>query len=438
MGRAGRGQGPLRGRTEQANTLARYVRDLTADRTGDELHAQYGGVKSVWSEYRSGAKIIPWERLEELIKDRFPHAPERETELQTARRRRNAALRAQTELSSAAVAPPSAPASSPGRERAAPGGERPANNSLTSEDVPGPPSEQSAHEEPALEGDGSGDRARTVPGKEVTGGSQSGAGPADGATLDPAAGTGTNPLLPAGTGTDLLPRTGTETPRPPAGTGAGSRPSATPASPSTAGPSGSRPAGAPDGSRPNTRGGWRRWRTPAQWAALLALLAAVVVANQNQQPRHGEDTAAPAVTASPNGLSLPSDLNLPSSSLPGAPATAAVTPSGEAASPLSASGPAASVPTPGRIAPSSPAGGVPPAAAAAPGGPTVAATGAHLYRITPDHAAVEEYTGKDGAWTKVRGAAGSIFTSATTLYATDPASGDIEQYDRGRGTWTRI
>ncbi|WP_030558608.1 hypothetical protein, partial [Kitasatospora aureofaciens] len=31
-----------------------------------------------------------------------------------------------------------------------------------------------------------------------------------------------------------------------------------------------------------------------------------------------------------------------------------------------------------------------------------------------------------------------IFTSATTLYATDPASGDIEQYDRGRGTWTRI
>ncbi len=150
----------------------------------------------------------------------------------------------------------------------------------------------------------------------------------------------------------------------------------------------------------------------------------------------GTGSAAPA--ASPNGLSLPSDLNLPSSSLPGSPGTAAVTPSGEVASPLSASGPAAPVPTSGRTAPSSPAGGVPPAAAAVPDGPTVAATGAHLYRITPGHTAVEEYTGKDGAWAKVRGAASGIFTSATTLYATDPASGDIEQYDRGRGTWTRI
>ncbi|MGW3045447.1 hypothetical protein ACWC9T_36700 [Kitasatospora sp. NPDC001159] len=46
----------------------------------------------------------------------------------------------------------------------------------------------------------------------------------------------------------------------------------------------------------------------------------MVVANQYQRPRHGEDTAAPSVTASPGGLSPPSDLNPPPS-----PTTAAST-----------------------------------------------------------------------------------------------------------------
>ncbi|MFD8787881.1 hypothetical protein [Kitasatospora sp. NPDC059599] len=81
---------------------------------------------------------------------------------------------------------------------------------------------------------------------------------------------------------------------------------------------------------------------------------------------------------------------------------------------------------------------------------TVAATGSRLYRITPDHQAVEEYTGKGDTWVKVRGATSRIYTSRSTLYATDRTTGDIWQYDPAHkdtgsdhpagvdGPWTRI
>ncbi|WP_033356401.1 hypothetical protein, partial [Kitasatospora aureofaciens] len=67
-----------------------------------------------------------------------------------------------------------------------------------------------------------------------------------------------------------------------------------------------------------------------------------------------------------------------------------------------------------------------------------AATGDHLYGVSVNHFGVFEYTGAGDGWTQVRGATDRVFTSRTTLYATDLTTGDIEQYDRGRGTWTRI
>ncbi|MET9995235.1 hypothetical protein ABZ061_37525 [Streptomyces mutabilis] len=65
------------------------------------------------------------------------------------------------------------------------------------------------------------------------------------------------------------------------------------------------------------------------------------------------------------------------------------------------------------------------------------ATSSHLYRITPDGQA-QEYTGKAGVWTVVRRGTERIFTSPTTLYATDGKTGNIEQYDHAKKTWTVI
>ncbi|ARF83349.1 hypothetical protein ACIG0C_36460 [Kitasatospora aureofaciens] len=102
-------------------------------------------------------------------------------------------------------------------------------------------------------------------------------------------------------------------------------------------------------------------------------------------------------------------------------------------------------------APSTPAPVPAPAPAPADSGTSVAATGSRLYRIAPDHTAVEEYTGKGDTWVKVRGATRAIYTSRSTLYATDRTTGDIWQYDPARkntggephqagvdGPWIRI
>ncbi|GGU92113.1 hypothetical protein GCM10010502_51830 [Kitasatospora aureofaciens] len=62
----------------------------------------------------------------------------------------------------------------------------------------------------------------------------------------------------------------------------------------------------------------------------------------------------------------------------------------------------------------------------------------HHVRGARDRGRVALYTGAGDGWTQVRGATDRVFTSRTTLYATDLTTGDIEQYDRGRGTWTRI
>ncbi|MFJ8193983.1 hypothetical protein ACIQ8D_30125, partial [Streptomyces sp. NPDC096094] len=73
------------------------------------------------------------------------------------------------------------------------------------------------------------------------------------------------------------------------------------------------------------------------------------------------------------------------------------------------------------------------------GGPGAefAATAKRLYGVSPDHSGVYEYTGSGHEWRKVRGATSRIYTSGSTLYATD-LRGDIHQYDRAHNTWKRI
>ncbi|MFF3006506.1 RICIN domain-containing protein [Kitasatospora sp. NPDC057940] len=69
MGSAGRPQGQLKGETEQANALARFVREVTGGATVRELAQRYPAGKTSWSEYRSAEKDIPWHLLERLVHD---------------------------------------------------------------------------------------------------------------------------------------------------------------------------------------------------------------------------------------------------------------------------------------------------------------------------------------------------------------------------------
>ncbi|MGW6704033.1 ricin-type beta-trefoil lectin domain protein [Streptomyces sp. NPDC054956] len=107
MSRPGRPPGPLKGRTDEANALAQFLRDLTAEYTVSQLEQRYEGSRSVWSEYRSGQKIIPLSRLKRVVEDRFARdARTREQKLQEARGLYTAATAA------AAAVPPASDAAS--------------------------------------------------------------------------------------------------------------------------------------------------------------------------------------------------------------------------------------------------------------------------------------------------------------------------------------
>ncbi|WP_433243406.1 hypothetical protein ACQPYK_39775 [Streptosporangium sp. CA-135522] len=69
MGGPGRPQGSLKGETEQANALAEFLRELTGGVTIRQLGERYRTGKTSWSEYRSGAKVIPFHLLERIIND---------------------------------------------------------------------------------------------------------------------------------------------------------------------------------------------------------------------------------------------------------------------------------------------------------------------------------------------------------------------------------
>ncbi|MFE7129526.1 RICIN domain-containing protein [Streptomyces sp. NPDC057638] len=85
MGRAGRPQGDPKGATTQSNALARFLCEITDGVTVRELGERYRTSKTIWSEYRSGIKIIPWHRLEKIVTDHVRDARGRAALLAKAR-----------------------------------------------------------------------------------------------------------------------------------------------------------------------------------------------------------------------------------------------------------------------------------------------------------------------------------------------------------------
>ncbi|MEW5532081.1 hypothetical protein AB1328_19305, partial [Streptomyces virginiae] len=72
--------------------LARFLVDLTAGLTVREMAQRYGGGKTSWGEYRSGARIIPRGRLNAVVRDRVRDGRGREAMLRRAGRLHDAAL----------------------------------------------------------------------------------------------------------------------------------------------------------------------------------------------------------------------------------------------------------------------------------------------------------------------------------------------------------
>ncbi|MFE5621927.1 hypothetical protein ACFQ8S_07685 [Streptomyces virginiae] len=78
----------MKGATEAADDLARFLVDLTAGLTVREMAQRYGGGKTSWGEYRSGTRIIPLGRLNAVVRD----GRGREAMLRRAGRLHDAAL----------------------------------------------------------------------------------------------------------------------------------------------------------------------------------------------------------------------------------------------------------------------------------------------------------------------------------------------------------
>lgn len=95
MARTGRRQGPVRGATPAADELAGFLRDITAHLTVRELADRFGGGRTLWSEYRSGARTPPLPRLNAVVRDRFRDARARAAMLERARVLYDAVLTAQ-------------------------------------------------------------------------------------------------------------------------------------------------------------------------------------------------------------------------------------------------------------------------------------------------------------------------------------------------------
>ncbi|MFD5085005.1 hypothetical protein ACFWOG_20490 [Kitasatospora sp. NPDC058406] len=445
MGKPGRSQGPLKGRTEEANALASFLRVLTADSTVSDLEERYKLARSSWSEYRSGQRIIPWERLRQIVESRHAHDPRARQKVMEQARRFHAAAEAAQPPAQAAVPAPTPAVSVPAPVGTGTG--QPADNPATSEDVP-----QSVGESSERTPSGHLGQAPPVPVRP-------------GAVQAPGPGS-------SGTWSAPVPDT-----RPEQAAAAG-----TPVPASGAGSTGARGSW------------WSRWRTPTQWAALAVLLSAVVIANQAQRPgREGQADTAPAATAPGEGIALPASTPPPDTS-PSPAASSPVPMPASAAAPAAAQSPPATtawwaggstVAATGkhlyRIGPDhssvdeytgsngiwtkvrdKPTGQIYTsrttlyATDAATGdveqfdpatrtwvviggpGSSFAATGDRLYGVSPNHSGVFEYTGKVGRWDRVRGATDRVYTSGSTLYATDDVTGNIQQFDRSRGAWTDI
>ncbi|MEV7415474.1 RICIN domain-containing protein [Streptomyces sp. NPDC089919] len=82
----------MKGATGEANELAGLLAELTGELTVRELARRYGGSKTLWSEYRCGARIIPLGRLNGVVRDRVRDARGLAATLDRARLLHEAAL----------------------------------------------------------------------------------------------------------------------------------------------------------------------------------------------------------------------------------------------------------------------------------------------------------------------------------------------------------
>ncbi|MFJ8623690.1 hypothetical protein ACIRD3_12710 [Kitasatospora sp. NPDC093550] len=324
MGKAGRPPGPLRGRTEQANALAQFLRELTAESTVSDLEKRYSLARSSWSEYRSGQKIIPWDRLSKVVEHRFAHDPRaRQLAMDNARRLHAAATSAQPLLAprpSAPIPAVPAPTERPAATEAGCAGQA-ADNPPTSTDTT---SNFDVASDPERPGEPTAALPDAVPPR-----------PEDAGAPEPAE-PQMRPPTPPSFSTDPVATASLPTDGPPA-----------PASLPTDGP----PAPAPATARKRTGGErtagagswWTRWRTPVQWALLAALLAAVIIANQAQRPG-GQPAAEPsAPSTADSGGTQPANVPPDSAAPSGTPEQPPTSPAPE---PPAASTPATLPPDP--------------------------------------------------------------------------------------------
>nr|WSX47911.1 RICIN domain-containing protein [Streptomyces sp. NBC_00974] len=87
----------MKGATRAADDLALLLVELTAELTVREMAQRYGGGRTMWSEYRCAARIIPLGRLNTVVRDRVRDGRGREEMLRRARRLYEAALIAEAD-----------------------------------------------------------------------------------------------------------------------------------------------------------------------------------------------------------------------------------------------------------------------------------------------------------------------------------------------------
>ncbi|MFH7598597.1 hypothetical protein WDV06_26410 [Streptomyces racemochromogenes] len=106
MARAGRPQGAPKGRSRAANELAELLRQVTTGLTVRDLAQRFGGGKTAWSEYRSGARIIPLGRLGLVVGECVRDPRSRQRLLAKARTLHAQALTADAEAEAEATPAP--------------------------------------------------------------------------------------------------------------------------------------------------------------------------------------------------------------------------------------------------------------------------------------------------------------------------------------------
>ncbi|MFJ1989680.1 hypothetical protein ACIOGT_39105 [Streptomyces microflavus] len=358
-----------------------FVREVTKDFTLRELAERYKISKSSWGEYRAGTKLIDLHLLQRVVRDLV--RDERGRVVLTARADKLHQLARDAESSTPPGGPGPGPVAGPDQILGSPNsGLRESEEILRAlrevvthlrDTAPPPPSPA-----PAPEGEARFDRETTLsPDAEKGGAPERITTPKD--VRAPAE----NAQERGEDETEADPLPSSKDPR-----------------------SHSEPKdGAPPTAPATLTARVRHWRTPALWAALAALVAALVAnhihtsddrpgtTSQADSPEQSQQTTTPTEPGP-----YPAHPMVPGDRAPAVPQES-----------QSRSGMAG----------------------------IVAATSSHLYRITPD-ANVEEYTGKTNAWKIIRKRTERIFTSPTTLYATDAKSGSIEEYDRSKQTWTVI